>query len=172
VRALLFALALWLPGWAAAVGLPAAYGAVVIQPTGGPDKAEFDLDPVAERARREGKRLYVYLGADDCRFCRRYEAFLDKHAAELLPHFRRDYVVVDLRSSLKVLARAVHIKLGTTSRNYTEFQRAIGDERARLLVYPNIWILDADGKPLIQMPSGAGTFETVPEQIEILQLVQ
>lgn len=172
MKGLLLAFALWLPGWAAAVGLPAAYGAVVIQPTGAPDKAEFDLNPVAERARREGKRLYVYLGADDCRFCRRYEAFLDKHAAELLPHFRRNYVVVDLRSSLKVLARSVHLKLGATSRNYTEFQQAIGDERARLLVYPNIWILDPDGKPLIQMPSGAGTFETVPEQMEILQLVQ
>lgn len=172
MKALLLAFALLLPAWSAAVGLPPAYGAVVIQPTGGPDKAEFDLNPVAERARREGKRLYVYLGADDCRFCRRYEAFLDKHAAELLPHFRRDYVIADLRSSLKVLARSVYIKLGATSRNYTEFQQAIGDERARLLVYPNIWILDADGKPLMQMPSGAGTFESVPEQLEILQLVQ
>lgn len=172
MKGLLLALALWLPGWVAAVGLPAAYGAVVIQPTGGPDKAEFDLNPVAERARREGKRLYVYLAAHDCRFCRRYEAFLDKHAAELLPHFKRDYVIADLRSSLSVLARQVHLKLGATSRNYTEFQQAIGDERARMLVYPNIWILDPDGKPLMQMPSGAGTFETVPEQIEILQLVQ
>ena len=47
-----------------------------------------------------------------------------------------------------------------------------GDERARQLVYPNIWLLDAELKPLLQMPSGAGTFETVPEQIEVLQLVQ
>ncbi|HSV68867.1 MAG TPA: thioredoxin family protein [Methylibium sp.] len=173
MRALLLALAILLSALpAAAAGFPAAYGAVVIQPVGLPDRAEFDLTAVAERARRENKRLYVYLGARDCRFCRRYEAFLDRHAAELVPHFQRDYVVADLRSSLSVLARSVYIKLGASSRSYTEFQTAIGDERVRQLVYPNIWILDADGKPLMQMPSGAGTFETVAEQIEVLQLVQ
>ena len=46
------------------------------------------------------------------------------------------------------------------------------DERVRMLVYPNVWVLDATPRPLMQMPSGTGTFETVPEQIEILQLVQ
>lgn len=173
--ALALVLALWLallaPG-ARAAGLPAAYGATVIQPSGLPERAEFDLSAVVERARRENKRLYVYLGANDCRFCRRYEAFLERHQAELLPHFQRDYLLVDLRSSLTVLARSVFIRVGPRLQNYTEFQTAIGDERARLLVYPTVWVLDAQLKPLLQMPSGAGTFETVPEQIEVLQLVQ
>jgi hypothetical protein len=157
---------------ARAAGLPAAYGATVIQPTGLPDRAEFDLSAVVERARRENKRLYVYLGANDCRYCRRYEAFLERHATELLPHFQRDYLLVDLRSSLTVLARSVFIRVGARRQNYTEFQTALGDERARLLVYPTVWLLDAQLKPLLQMPSGAGTFETVSEQIEVLQLVQ
>jgi hypothetical protein len=173
LRALLVVLvAWWMAPLTALAGLPAAYGAAVIQPTGLPERAEFDLTAVVERAKREKKRLYVYLGASDCKFCRRYEAFLDKHATELVPHFQKDYLVVDLRSSLSVLPRSLFIRVGTRSQNYTEFQTAIGDERARQLVYPNIWLLDADLKPLLQMPSGAGTFETVPEQIEILQLVQ
>jgi hypothetical protein len=71
-----------------------------------------------------------------------------------------------------VPARSLFIRVGARSQTYSEFQAAIGDERARQLIYPNIWLLDADLKPLLQMPSGAGTFETVPEQIEILQLVQ
>jgi hypothetical protein len=172
-RAMLMALAFyWVTPTTALAGLPAAYGATVIQPTGLPERAEFDLTAVVERARRDKKRLYVYLGASDCKFCRRYEAFLDKHATELVPHFQRDYLVVDLRSSLSVLPRSLFIRVGTRSQNYTEFQTAIGDERTRQLIYPNIWLLDADLKPLLQMPSGAGTFETVPEQIEILQLVQ
>lgn len=155
---------------AAAAGLPERYAPIVVQPAGAPERAEFDLSAAVQRAEREGKRLYVYLGADDCRFCRRYEAFLDRHAAELVPHFAQDYVVVDLRSSLAVRADAVFIKVGASSQRYADFQRSIGDERARRLVYPNVWLLDAGLKPLMQMPAGTGTFETVPEQLEILRL--
>jgi hypothetical protein len=56
---------------------------------------------------------------------------------------------------------------------YAEFQRSIGDERERQLVYPSVWLFDsANAKPLMQMPAGTGTFETVPEQLEILRLEQ
>ena len=41
-----------------------------------------------------------------------------------------------------------------------------------MLVYPSVWLLDAQLKPLMQMPAGTGTFQTVEEQLEILQLVQ
>ena len=50
--------------------------------------------------------------------------------------------------------------------------RALGDERARMLVYPSVWLFDGNAKPLMQMPAGTGTFETVPEQLEILRLQQ
>ena len=158
-------------GVALANGLPAAYQAVVVQPTGLPTRADFDLRPAVERARREKKSLYVYLGADDCPYCRRYEAFLTHNSGELVPHFA-GYLVVDLRSSLKVNAQALFIRTNLGTLTYADFQRAIGDERARLLVYPSVWLLDADLKPLMQMPAGTGTFQTVPEQLEILRLVQ
>lgn len=160
-----------LPGGAQAA-FPAAYDPIVVEPTGLPERAEFDLTPALEQARRTGKRLYVYLGAKECGYCRRYEAFLARHADELRPHFAADYLVVDLRSTLTLPADSVLIRAGITSLPYKAFQAAIGDERARMLVYPTVWLLDAQGKPLMQMPSGAGTFQTVPEQIEILRLVQ
>lgn len=163
---------------AAAAGIPPAYGAMVVEPAmlsasaGQPARAEFDLTAAQARAQREKKHLYVYLGADDCPYCRRYEAFLAAHAGELVPHFKARYLVVDLRSSLSVKSGALYVKVDGQSRPYVQWQESMGDERARMLVYPSVWLLDAAMKPLMQMPAGTGTFQTVPEQLEILQLVQ
>jgi thiol-disulfide isomerase/thioredoxin len=166
-------LALWLalmPPAAAAAGIPAPYSPLVIQPVGTPARHEFDLTAALARARRENKRLYVYLGASDCPYCRKYEAFLDQNASVLVPHFSAQYIVVDLRSALSVTADLLFIRIGDRTLPYADFQRAIGDERARMLVYPSVWLLDHDAKPLMQMPAGNGTFQTVPEQLEILRL--
>ena len=168
-------LALWLalmPAAATAAGIPAPYSALVVQPTGAPTRYEFDLTAALARARRENKRLYVYLGASDCPYCRKYEAFLDQNANELVPHFSAQYIVVDLRSALSVTANLLFIRVRDRTLPYADFQRAIGDERARMLVYPSVWLFDADSKPLMQMPAGTGTFQTVPEQLEILRLEQ
>lgn len=169
-QALAFALAAALAGSASAA-LPAAYAPLVVEPKGLPERAEFDLTPALARARREGKRLYVYLGASDCPFCRRYEAFLAHNADELRPHFA-GWLIVDLRSQLRVQADRLYLRVDGRSQPYAEFQRGIGDERARQLVYPSVWLFDAALKPLMQMPAGTGTFETVPEQLEILRLEQ
>lgn len=168
--ALLFALGA-LPLRAAAEGVPAAYAPIVVQPAGRPTRSEFDLTEALERAKRENKRLYVYLGASDCPYCRRYEAFLEKNAEELVPHFK-PYFVVDLRSALSVTAEQLYIRIGASSLPYKAFQRSIGDERERMLVYPSVWLLDGQAKPLMQMPAGTGTFQTVAEQLEILRLEQ
>jgi thiol-disulfide isomerase/thioredoxin len=168
-------LALWLalmPPTAAAAGIPAPYSPIVIQPVGTPARHEFDLSAALVRARRENKWLYVYLGASDCPYCRKYEAFLDQNASVLVPHFSAQYIVVDLRSALSVTADLLFIRTGDRTLPYADFQRAIGDERARMLVYPSVWLLDHDAKPLMQMPAGNGTFQTVPEQLEILRLEQ
>ena len=153
--------------------LPTAYNPLVLQPAGGPDRFEFDLTAALAQARRERQRLYVYLGASDCPFCRRYEAFLARNADALVPLFsQHNYLIVDLRSSLSASAAKLFIRIGPQSLAYADFQRSIGDERARLLVYPSVWLLDAQAKPLMQMPAGTGTFETVAEQLEILRLEQ
>ena len=158
---------------ASATGIPAAYAPVVIEPTGAPTQAEFDLTAVQARARKENKRLYVYLGANDCPYCRRYEAFLTQNAAELVLLFQQhQYIVVDLRSSLSTRADKLMIRVGATSLPYADFQRSIGDVRARMLVYPSVWLFDGNLKPLMQMPAGTGTFQTVSEQLEILRLEQ
>jgi thioredoxin-related protein len=165
----LAAMATW-PAHVAAEGIPPAFKAMVLQPSGLPERHEFDLTEPLKRAQKEGKRLYVYLGAHDCPYCRRYEAFLAGHVDELLQHFA-PYLIVDLRSALMAQSSQLSFRIGEHRWSYTEFQRSIGDERARQLVYPNVWLLDAQARPLMQMPGGAGTFETVPEQIEILNLV-
>lgn len=157
---------------AARAGVPARYGAIVVEPTGLPDRYEFDLNGAFAEARRRGKRLYVYLGASDCPYCRKYEAFLGRSADELVPHFAKDWIVVDLRSKLSAHAGKLHLRIGMKSLPYVEFQRSIGDERDRQLVYPSVWLFGPDAKPLMQMPAGTGTFETVPEQLEILRLEQ
>jgi hypothetical protein len=69
-------------------------------------------------------------------------------------------------------ANQLFFRVGDTSLNYTAFQRSIGDQRVRMLVYPSVWLFDPQMKPLMQMPAGTGTFETVDEQLEILNLVQ
>jgi thiol-disulfide isomerase/thioredoxin len=168
-------LALWLallPTAGAVAGIPASYSPIVVQPAGVPARYEFDLTAALDHARRANKRLYVYLGASDCPYCRKYEAFLGKNATELVPHFSAQYIVVDLRSALMVTANLLFIRIGDRTLPYADFQRAIGDERARMLVYPSVWLFDADAKPLMQMPAGTGTFQTVPEQLEILRLEQ
>ena len=152
-------------------GIAAAYMPMVVQPTGMPAKAEFDLTPALQRAQREHKRLYVYLGASDCPYCQKYEAFLAAHTAELVKPFA-PYLVVDLRSKLEYTAQILHLRVGDRSLPYADFQRSIADERARMLVYPSVWLFDPQLKPLMQMPAGTGTFQTVDEQLEILNLVQ
>ena len=151
---------------------PAPYHPTPVQASGRPQRHEFDLTAPLKRAQREHKRLYVYLGASDCPYCRRYEAFLERHADELVAEFAKDYLVIDLRSQLSVTAEQLYFRIGDKSLPYADFMRAIGDERARLLVYPSVWLFDGSGKPLMQMPAGTGTFETVPEQLEILRLQQ
>jgi thiol-disulfide isomerase/thioredoxin len=154
-----------------AVGIPPAYAPLVVEPAIIDGRSEFDLGPALARAKRENKRLYVYLGASDCPYCRRYENFLGKNADELVPHFK-PWIVVDLRSTLSTTANRLVIRVGDSALNYTDFQQSIGDQRTRMLVYPSVWLFDPQLKPLMQMPAGTGTFETVEEQLEILHLVQ
>jgi hypothetical protein len=165
----MLAAAPWRPAVAA---FPAPYAPMTVQPTGQPERHEFDLTPALARAAREGKRLYVYLGAHDCPFCRRYEAFLARHADELVREFAKDWIVVDLRSSLAVRSERLYFRVRAKSLPYGEFMRELGDERERQLVYPSVWLFDARARPLMQMPAGTGTFETVEEQLEILRLQQ
>jgi thioredoxin-related protein len=157
---------------AQAIGFPQRYSPTQIQPAGAPQRLEFDLSAALQRAQRENKRLYLYLGAVDCPFCRKYEAFLDKNAAELAPHFAKEWIVFEMRSSLSIQADRLWFRIGDKTWPYADFMRYLGDERARQLVYPSVWLLDPKGKPLMQMPAGTGTFETVPEQLEILRLEQ
>jgi len=165
---LLGAIAAVMPAYA---GIPPAYAPLVVEPTIIDGRSEFDLGPALARAKREHKRLYVYLGASDCPYCRRYEQFLNHYSGELVAPFK-PWIVVDLRSTLATTASKLVLRVGDRALDYTAFQFSIGDQRTRMLVYPSVWLFDSELKPLMQMPAGTGTFETVDEQLEILNLVQ
>jgi len=146
-----------------------AYKPLEILPLKSPQHWEFDLDPALARARREGKQLYLVLSAWDCHFCARYERFLQKHAAELAPQFERHRLLfVHLRSALEAQGDRVFLRAQGRSEAYADFQRRLGDERTRRMVYPVIWLLNPQLQPLIQLPYGTGTFETVAEQLEVI----
>lgn len=174
-RQALQALALGAVPWSAPARavIPAAYAPLVIDPVKPQGEAgpwQFDLRPAQARARQLKKDIYLVLTATDCHFCHRYEAFLAANAKALVPHFNERWMVVTMTARLEVDAKRLHLRTETHQGLYADFQRAIGDQRARLLVYPCVWVLSADARPLMQMPAGAGTFETVPEQLEILRL--
>lgn len=162
--------ALWAP--VAHAALPAEYQPLLLEPQREGALMEFDIDRALAAARAAGKPLYLYLGAHDCSFCRRYEAFLARHSAVLAPAFAARYLVVELPSSLRTQAPQLRFRVGGRSLGYQEWMQALGDERVRQLVYPSVWLLDLNGRKLMQMPAGTGTFETVEEQMEILNLVQ
>lgn len=166
----LLAAPLWAP--AAQAALPAEYQALRLEPRREGSVLEFDIETALARARAAGKPLYLYLGAHDCSFCRRYEAFLASNSATLAPAFAARYLVVELPSSLRTQAAQLRFRVGGRSLGYQEWMRELGDERVRQLVYPSVWLLGPDGRNLMQMPAGTGTFETVEEQMEILNLVQ
>ena len=88
-----------------------------------------------------------------------------------MPHFK-PWLVVDLRSSLSALLSQLFFRVGKQSLVYAAFQRSINDEREHMLVYCSVWLFDPQMKPLMPMPAGTGTFETVEEQLGILNLVQ
>jgi thiol-disulfide isomerase/thioredoxin len=71
----------------ASAGIPAAYAPMVVEPSIVDGRSEFDLNPAIARAKREHKRLYVYLGASDCPYCRRYEQFLNHYSSDLVAPF-------------------------------------------------------------------------------------
>lgn len=160
--------------WAqvAHAGLPAEYQPLVLEPRREGSLLEFDIDRALAAARAAGKPMYLYLGARDCSFCRRYEAFLAQHSARLAPAFAARYLVVELPSSLRTQAPQLRFRVGGRSLGYQEWMQELGDERVRQLVYPSVWLLDLNARTLMQMPAGTGTFETVEEQMEILNLVQ
>ena len=113
-------------------GIPEPYAALVGAAATVDGRQEFDLRPAQQRARKTGKSLYVYLGATDCPYCRKYEAFLAQQSTALVPHFAEKYLVVDLRSALSVTAPQLVIRTDSMRLPYADFQRAIGDQRARI----------------------------------------
>ena len=57
-------------------------------------------------------------------------------AGELMPHSDKDYLGVEPRCTQAELASRLYIRTGDARLPYADFQRSIGDEQTRALVYP------------------------------------
>ena len=141
------------PAWPRTTGIPPAYQPLVVEPQLGPGRSEFDLGPALARAKRENKRLYVYLGAEDCPYCRRYEAFLARNAGELVPTSNPDRV--DLRSSRP--PRRPSCSSAWAAARWSTPTPEFDHRRARRMLSTQRVPVDAQLKPLMPMPAGTGT---------------
>jgi len=61
---------------------------MVIEPNVRDGRTEFDLTAARRARRREQKRLYVYLGANDCRTAASTKTFLRQNNARSCAEFR------------------------------------------------------------------------------------
>src|SRR5438552_1600939 len=82
-------------GNSAAAAIPDIYRPVVVSPPFSFSARIFDISPALAQARREGKPVFLYLGASDCSTCREYERFLKTNQIALTEKFSR-VIVVDL----------------------------------------------------------------------------
>lgn len=149
----------------AAAQIPDSYRPMVIEPPLSLSARVIDLTPAVDRARREGKPLYLYLGARDCPPCKAYTGFLQANREALQPAFDQ-VVVADVRTWLR--GPALVFKIGEQHYTAAEFKALVGDVNQGLS-YPSYWLLTPQLRQVRQFPKGGG-LETVAQQLEALRL--
>jgi hypothetical protein len=139
--------------------IPAAYSPMPIEAPFAFTERTFDLTPALERARAEGKLLFVYLGAKNCGFCKEYEIFLTRNRDALVPIYS-NLVVADLRTFLS--GPAVYLQVGKRKYSFKEFDALVGNGGARVS-YPRFWLVTADLKPARRLTGGTKFYRDIEE---------
>ncbi|MEK7436484.1 MAG: thioredoxin family protein [Pseudomonadota bacterium] len=150
----------------AAADIPVEYNPLVVEAPFSFSERVFDLTSAVDRANRENKPLYIYLGADDCPPCKAYSAFLQKNRELLKASFDR-VIFVDIRTWLK--GPALVFKIGGNRYSLAKFKALVGDAN-RSLTYPYFWLLTPSLRQVKQLPLGTANYMPVDKQIEILRL--
>lgn len=150
-----------------AADVPSAYRPIVIAPPFSLTARVFDLSAALDKARREQKPLFIYLGAKDCPPCIEYEEFLGKHAAVLSEKFSSSVIVVNLTTRLA----GKPLMFKTTDKSYTfeEFKQLVGDRR-RHLTYPYYWLVSPELKQVKPMPQMLDDYLNVDGHLALLDL--
>ena len=162
--ALLVSLALFV--WPALAKIPTQYEPVVIEAGFSFTKREFNLTAAVDRSKREGKPLYVYLGAEDCPPCKVYHQFLLENRESLSQSFS-NVIVVDIRTWLN--GPPLYFKVAEKSYSFEEFKLLVGDKN-KALTYPYYWLLDPGLIQVKQLPQGSLHYMPLEKQIKILSI--
>lgn len=144
--------------------IPAAYAPIAVEAPFAFTERTFDLTPALERARAEGKLLFVYLGAKNCGFCKEYEMFLARNRDALAPAYSK-LVVADIRTWLT--GPDVYLQVGKRKYSFKEFNALVGDGSGKL-TYPRYWLVTADMKPARKLPAGSTFYRNVEEHKKLL----
>ena len=150
----------------AVAGIPDGYKLIVIRPPFSLTERVVDLTPVIKKARSEGKPILLYMGAQDCPPCRRYEAFLKEHQSELASVYER-LTLVEVRSWIE----GPKLVFRTENRRYSvsEFKATLGDTN-KGFTWPYWWLISQDLRQIRQLPQGSKHYLDVENHKRLLQL--
>ena len=123
-----------------------------------------DLSAAFDKAAKEQKPMFVYLDADDCPMCRKYNRFVRTNLARFKQLFK-PYVVVDIRTSMNWIPQI--FRVDDKNHTFDEFKLLVGDNN-RFLTYPYYWLLGPDRKQLRQLPIGAFSNSEIEKHAELL----
>jgi len=149
---------------AARADMPAQYAPMPIEAPFALNERVFDLTPALERARAEGKLLFVYFGAKNCPYCKQYESFLDQHRDALVPVYGK-HVVADIRTYIR--GPDVYFKVGNRKYSFREFATIVGDSNSRT-TYPRFWLVNADLRPARRLPQTSKPYGELQEHIRLV----
>ncbi len=152
-------------GNGAAAAIPEIYHPVAIKPPFSFSARVFDISPALAQARREGKPIFLYLGASDCSTCREYERFLQMNQIALTEKFS-GVIVVDLVTRTR--GRPIQFKVQERRYTFDEFRKLVGDER-KFLTYPYYWLLSPDLKQLKQLSQSMDPYLNVASHLRLLE---
>ena len=162
----LIALLLCAASLGAQAKIPTDYNAIVVNAVSSETETLFDITAAVERATRENKPMFVYMGAHDCPPCQDYERFLRRNWDALHASFDQ-VVVVDLRTALNS-KRAIFI-IGDKRYTYSQFLNLIGDS-VTAHFYPRYWFITPQLRQVKQAPRNLRNFQNVETHLEFLKL--
>ena len=124
----------------------------------------FDLTPAVNKAKADNKRLFIYLGANDCPPCKVFSQFLSENEQALKPALA-GVVLVDIRTWLK--GSRIVFKVGDVRYVFSEFKATVGDKNT-VLTYPYYWLLTPELTQVRQLSRKPSDYTSVESLLSVL----
>lgn len=150
----------------AIAGIPDNYNPIPIDPPFSFSERLIDLTPAIAKAKKDGKPILIYMGAQDCPPCKQYEQFLEKNHKALASTYE-SLVVVDVRSWLK--GPKLVFQVADKRYSLDEFKAAVGDGN-RSYTWPYWWLITPDLRQLKQLPRGSKYYLEVEQHKNLFRV--